>query len=87
MGPVEITIIVIAVAIVAAFIVTYIVRKAKGKPTGECACCPYAKECGQSKNSCGCHSQSIDLSQYIRNDNSENDNNKDNSENNDNKNN
>lgn len=62
MGAVEIVIIVLAVLIVAAFIVTYIVRKLKGKPTGECACCPHAKACKHGD----CCSTKLDLSQYIK---------------------
>ena len=64
MGAVEITIIVVAVAIVVAFIATYIVRKLKGKPTGECACCSHAKTC--KKCDCQGHDGKIDLSQYLK---------------------
>ena len=52
MGAAEIVIIVLAVLIVVGFIAAYIARKVKGKPTGSCACCPYAKDCNHN-----CHSQ------------------------------
>lgn len=45
MGAVEIVIIVLATLVVVGSIVVYAVRKIKGKPTGGCAGCPYAKDC------------------------------------------
>ena len=71
MGPVEIVIIVVAVLVVVGSLITYIVRKAKGKPTGSCAGCPYAGSC----KSGSCHSsQHIDLSQYENDNNGKSDN-------------
>lgn len=59
MGAVEIVIIVLAVLAVAGFIVGTAVRKLKGKPTGDCACCPHAKTCDRC-----CETKHIDLSKY-----------------------
>ena len=61
MGAIEIITIIIAVLIVVGVLATYIVRKAKGKPTGDCAGCPYANGC---KHGDCCHGESIDLSKY-----------------------
>ena len=69
MGPIEIVVIILAVLIVVGVLAAYIVRKAKGKPTGDCAGCPYASDC---KHGGGCHSgQSIDLSKYTGNNDSD----------------
>ena len=59
MGAAEIVIIVLAVLIVVSFIITYVIRKLKGKPTGDCACCPHVRECDHS-----CSKGHIDLSKY-----------------------
>ncbi len=55
MGPVEIVIIVLAAAAVAGLILSYIIRKVKGKSSGcgGCAGCPYAGQCSHSaKKTC-----------------------------------
>ena len=61
MGPIEIVTIILAVLIVVGVLATYIIRKVKGKPTGDCAGCPYAGDC---KHGGCCGSHSIDLSEY-----------------------
>ena len=72
MGPVEIVIIVIAVLVVVGSLITYIVRKAKGKPTGSCAGCPYAGDC--KHGGCGSH-QHVDFSQHKKDNDGINENN------------
>lgn len=52
MKPIEIITIIVAVAIVLGVFIAWVVRKAKGKPTGDCAGCPYAKNC-KSHGHCG----------------------------------
>ena len=76
MGPIEIVTIILAVLIVVGVLAAYIVRKVKGKPTGDCAGCPYAGDCKHG-GGCGSH-QHVDLSQYKK----DNDGKSDNSENN-----
>lgn len=39
MQPIEIIVIIVAVAIVSSVFASYIYKKAKHKPTGECSCC------------------------------------------------
>ena len=69
MGPIEIVTIILAVLVVVGVIAAYIIRKAKGKPTGDCAGCPYANGC---KHGDCCHTHSIDLTKYEKNDSEQN---------------
>lgn len=52
MGPIEITITVIACVFVVGVVIASIVRKKKGKSTccSDCSSCPYCSGCGSKEN-------------------------------------
>lgn len=54
MKPIEIIVIIAAVAVVAGVIIASVVRKVKGKPSlaSDCGCCSHAKECNGKCSAC-----------------------------------
>ncbi len=67
MGPVEIVVIIAAIAIVLGVVIAAIVRKAKGKPSlsSDCCGCPYADKC-QSCHGCSAQDDSQNKSEQNR---------------------